>query len=30
MKSIAETGVVSDQQEEELRVTVKSFKAERK
>ncbi|WP_461255542.1 F0F1 ATP synthase subunit alpha [Treponema sp. R80B11-R83G3] len=30
MKSISETGVVSDQQEEELRVTVKSFKAERK
>jgi F-type H+/Na+-transporting ATPase subunit alpha len=30
MKSIAETGVVSDQQEEELRVTVKSFKADRK
>jgi F-type H+-transporting ATPase subunit alpha len=30
MKSIADTGVVSDQQEEELRVTIKTFKAERK
>jgi len=30
MRSIADTGVVTEQQEDELRITVKSFKAERK